>query len=138
MNLKKLVLPLLAVMALVFSSCNDKPAAFIESYYVTVKPGDWSRQTDMGYLYTECPLNALDGRVIDNGFVSCYFIDQYGYDNQLPYLLPYYTDDGLFWENIRYDVSQGKITFIIQESDMFTDLTVNNDMKFKVCVVKNY
>lgn len=138
MNLRKLVLPVLAAAAMVFAGCSDEPAAIIDTYYVDIDPGEWSRQSDMGYYYCEKSLPAISQGVIEYGAVFCYFIDEYGYDNLMPYLYPYYdADGGLFWQNIRYDVSQGKITFIIQESDMYTEGSINARMKFKVSVMYN-
>jgi hypothetical protein len=75
--------------------------------------------------------------VIEDGIVVAYYIDGDGRDNMLPYLLPYRDDstDELYYENVRFDMSQGKITFIIEDSD-FYHATVNHLMKFKVSVAK--
>ncbi len=138
MKLRKLVLPVLAAVMMAFVGCTPEPAAIIDTYYVTVEPGEWSKNADMGYYFHETQLPAITNHVIDNGAVFCYYIDNYGYDNLMPYVYPYTDDNGdLFWQNIRYDLTTGQITFIIQESDMYTGGAVNSRMKFKVNVMYN-
>lgn len=142
MNVKKMLLPLVACLAFAFNGCTREPAALIETYYVTVDPGAWSRNADMGYLFYECSLPAITQNVIQNGATFAYYIDDYGYDNLLPFLMPYYETDadgneGLYWENLRYDLAPGKITFIIQESDRYVDIQVASTKKYKVSIMSN-
>ena len=62
-----------------------------------------------------------------------YFIDADGRDNMLPYLLPYYDNNigDYYYENVRFDVSRGEITFIIEDSD-FNHANIPSHMSFKV------
>lgn len=136
MNFKKLLLPLIAAV-LLFAGCSKDHGTRIYTTYYTIEHYEWAANANLGYYYVECSNPNITTDVIDGGAVMAYYLDNNGFDNQLPYLLPYYDNDKLYFENVRYDVSTGKITFIIQESDLTTNLNIQNQMKFKVCVMKN-
>ncbi|MCF0211682.1 MAG: hypothetical protein HUK17_02135 [Bacteroidales bacterium] len=136
-HLTKLILPLVAVVILL-AGCGREVE--LTTTYFTVKPGDW-QSNGTSYAYAECPFPELTENVIQGGAVMVYFIDQNGYDNQLPYLLPYYEtledgSEGLFFENVRYDLKAGFITFIVQQNDNYVFLPTAT-MQFKVCVFQN-
>lgn len=153
--MKKFLFPLLAVMVMAFAtSCeNDDPVVIVDgggqgnvnnpsltikTYYFDVYANDWCANSAAGYYYCECSLPALSEDVINSGLVMAYLIDADGYDNPLPYLLPRYnaTTDSYYWENVRYDICNGKVTFIIQDSDFYTGaMDFENPYKFKVCIV---
>ena len=79
----------------------------------------------------------ITNKVIENGIVVAYFIDNSGRDNMLPYLLPYFDQNinDYYYENVRFDISRGEITFIIEDSD-FEHANIPNLMKFKVSIVE--
>lgn len=141
-HLKKLLLLPLVAMTMLFSGCG--PEVELRTTYFTVNPGDWQRMVadvvdgdEYGYAYAECAFPELTQNVIDGGAVMVYYIDAAGFDNQLPYLLPYYDNgNGPYFENIRYDLQPGCITFIVQQNDNIV-LTPSVKMAFKVCVFQN-
>lgn len=142
----KFVLPLLAVAMLTVSchrDCEPLPGtATLKTYYFTVNTYDWQAQERLGYVYCEKAFNELTENVLNNGAVMVYFIDQNNLDNQLPYLNPYYQEldngeMGIFFENIRYDVRPGYITFIVQQNDCVL-LAPNAPCQFKVCIFESH
>lgn len=141
MNIKKLFLPLMMV-ALLFCGCARETGAIVSTTYFTITPGEWNTNSNVGYAYVEKPFHELDEYVIQQGAVMAFYIDGDGYDNQLPYLAPYYSDsdndgiDELYFENIRYDLARGCITFIIQQSDLAC-LVPTQNLRFKVCIIAN-
>lgn len=140
-HLTRILLPLMA-MAFLFAGCGREPGVQMRTTYFSIAPGEWQSQDNLGYAYAECAFPELSEDVIQGGAVMVYFVDDNGYDNQLPYLLPYYETDangneGLYFENIRYDLKRGWITFIVQQNDNMIYLPTKK-MNFKVCVLRNY
>lgn len=146
--MKKFLLPLMAAFLLLATGCS-KDARVVTLYY-TVNPGEWQQNADdggYGYYYAECQCPELTPDVIMDGAVTAYYLENsgnYSYDNQLPYLVPYYVnaDDGtssLYFENVRYDLSENFVTFIIQQSDNWagSESRPTRQMKFKVCIIAN-
>lgn len=147
--MKKFLLPMLIAMMAVFASCGPDPQPIcpgphvaMQHDYFTVTPDQWQFDDNAGYLYSEWESSIITDDVINNGMVNVYYIDDYERDNQLPYLLPryYYNDLGeivYFWENVRYDLSNGKVTFILQPSDFDIENSYQEirKMQFKVTAI---
>ena len=137
-RITKILLPLMATVLLLAGCGRDVE---LSTTYFTIQPGEWSTQENLGYAYAEKQFPELTDNVINGGAVMVYYIDENGYDNQLPYLLPYSQMDdqgneGLYFENIRYDLRRGWITFIVQQNDNYVILP-SKAMKFKVCILEN-
>jgi len=102
---------------------RDGYGTYIDTYYFDVQPNQWKTYGDFGtkgyYCYAELNIGGLNASVINDGAVLVYFIEEIDgqdYDNQLPYILPFY-DRGYFIRTIRYDLQTGVIAFIVQDSD---------------------
>lgn len=134
--MKKLLFSVFTVLTLAMcTSCQND--VDVETYYFKVYANEWSTNENYGYYYKECFLPELTKGVIERGMMTAYLIDADGYDNPLPYLLPRYDEatGQYYWENIRYDLCAGKITFILQDSDFYTgEMDFENPYKFKVCI----
>jgi hypothetical protein len=134
--MKKLLL--IGLVAFLLPACTvNGPDTYVvaETFYIIVSPvGDWkTRNSDNDfYIYAEKNLPAITRNVIENGVVMAYYLDDY--DNLLPYIRSY--DTGLF-EVIRYDIQEGKITFIIESNDQNLPPPVTSQMEFKVVVLRN-
>lgn len=126
MKMKKAILPILAAFALAFglSSCEHQT---METMEVTIHADDWVTTNTAGYYFCTVNWGALDADVVDYGVVNAYLIDG-GRQNMLPYVYPmdystYDTDGNLVGapiyvtENLRYDYTYGRITFIMQDFD---------------------
>lgn len=136
MKLKKFFLPMVAILLLAVGCRPDPIVPRVEASYYDIQPYQWQVNAGETFYYVECNCPQITKSVIEQGIINVYYIDQYGYDNQLPYVLPYYNDDNeLFWENLRYDVGEGKVTFILQESDLYTGMALSRTAKFKVATV---
>jgi hypothetical protein len=139
--MRKFILAL-AVLPFLLAGCTKETIVHVhqgcvESFYIDVYPNHWVDDPGLTYIYATFVAPEITTGVIEDGIVVAYYIDGDGRDNMLPYLLPYRDDstDELYYENVRFDMSQGKITFIIEDSD-FYHATVNHLMKFKVSVAK--
>ena len=140
--MRKFILAL-AVLPFLLAGCTKETIVqhvyqgCVESFYIDVYPNHWVDDPGLTYIYATFVAPEITTGVIEDGIVVAYYIDGDGRDNMLPYLLPYRDDstDELYYENVRFDMSQGKITFIIEDSD-FYHATVNHLMKFKVSVAK--
>ena len=162
MNLKKLFLPVLAVLML--ASCTKEYITVEEHYdgsqlattYCTVRPDEWEPAVNNGdttYWYATYECTSITKKVIDDGAVLAYCIED-GRDNLLPYIIPVrvWTSDTTYdWylENIRYDLEyneadkKGYITFIMEDSDFNTSQSIRQfrldgiRFEFKVCAIRN-
>lgn len=140
--MKKVFLALSIISCLMTSCIKEEVThvhnySSIESFYVDVYPQDWVDQSNLTYIYATFRAPKITKAVIDNGIIVAYYIDADGRDNMLPYLLPYYdmNINDYYYENIRFDVSEGEITFIIQDSD-FNPANIPQHMKFKVSIAQ--
>ena len=139
--MRKFILAL-AVLPFLMSGCTKETIVHVhqgcvESFYIDVYPRDWVDDPNCTYIYAPFSTNKINSDVINNGIVVVYYIDESGRDNMLPYLLPLRDNNTneLYYENLRFDMSPGKITFIIEDSD-FYHATVSRPMKFKVSVAR--
>ena len=139
--MRKFILAL-AVLPFLLAGCTKETIVHVhqgcvESFYIDVYPNHWVDHYGLSYIYASFSAPEITTGVIEDGIVVAYYIDGDGRDNMLPYLLPY--RDGrtgnLYYENVRFDISPGEITFIIQDSD-FEHASVMSPMKFKVSVAK--
>ena len=127
-----------------YTTCNHD-FAVVDTYYYTVKPGEWREEPapnrgDGPYLFTTYRLSKITANVIENGVILCYLIDDNGRDNVLPYLRPwgFNSFNEPYSQNVRFDVEQGLITFIIEASDLEFPYRPSGNMRFKISVIQNY
>ena len=132
-----------------YTTCDHDYAA-MDTYYFSVKPNEWIGKPDSGgegdgpYFFYTYRLPKITANVIKEGVVLCYFIDNDGRDNLLPYLRPWDFDNygKPYFQNIRFDVEnvnqQGFITFIIEANDFDFPNRPDRNMEFKVVVIQNY
>lgn len=139
--MRKFILAL-AVLPFLLAGCTKETIVHVhqgcvESFYIDVEPRHWVDDPGLTYVYATFVAPEITADVINNGIVVAYYIDGDGRDNMLPYLLPYRdgNTDYLYYENVRFDMSPGEITFIIEDSD-FEHASVVSPMKFKVSVAK--
>lgn len=137
--MRKIIIALLIAIPCLMTSCIKEEDVHIHNYgivktfYIDVYSNHWVDRNDLPYIYASFSAPEITKEVIDNGIVVAYFIDADGRDNMLPYLLPYYDENinDYYYENIRFDVSRGEITFIIEDSD-FDHANIPSHMRFKV------
>ncbi len=137
--MKKLLLPLVAIMMLTFTTgCTDDIEMRTSEYYVTA--GDWVTSEQVSYYFSSWYCEDITPDVVANGAVMVYVYDQ-GRQNQLPYVLPYYSAeyDVTIPENIRFDWSLGNVTFIIEDLDgcLPEGMASIQPMTFKVVVFED-
>ena len=110
----------------------------INTYYFDVYPNEWRTDGNYGfsgyYCFAEKNVGELTSAVIDHGAVLVYVI--FGnFDNQLPFVEPLY-DNGGYTRIIRYDLQQGKIGFIVADTDFKTLCPpYSNVVQFKVVII---
>ncbi|MBR5832254.1 MAG: hypothetical protein IKY79_06525 [Bacteroidales bacterium] len=137
--MRKIIIALFIAIPCFMTSCIKEEDVHIHNYgivktfYIDVYSNHWVDRNDLPYIYASFSAPEITKEVIENGIVVAYFIDADGRDNMLPYLLPYYDDNigDYYYENVRFDVSRGKITFIIEDSD-FNHANIPSHMSFKV------
>jgi len=141
-NMKRLKFLLIPILAMFFTGCEKEYitqeiyyGADMKAFYIDVLTTHWEDSDIFGYVYATFDAPEITKSVIDNGVVLAYYIDKDGRDNILPYVYPGDDEGELYLENIRYDVEQGKITFIIQDSDFLYNRP-KVTMKFKVVVIR--
>lgn len=150
--MKKILLSAVAAIAL-FSGCTkeyityttcDHDFAAVDTYYITIEPNQWHNlpappNGDGPYIYSTYNLPAITSYVIEQGVVLSYVIEN-GRDNLLPYLRPWGFNqfNEPYSQNVRFDLETGKITFIIEASDMDFPNTPTLAMEFKVSVIQNW
>ena len=140
----KKVLFLLISALIVCSGCDIhrteviKPGVDIYTEYITVPNNAWEQsKTPKGeagcYLFTTVSCKNIDRNVMDNGAVMVYMEDHKEGDNPLPYVFPVQDGKYKIMQNIRYNVSKGYITFIIEwdDADIYE---IDYNIKFKVCI----
>lgn len=139
--MKKLILALLLGTCFI-TSCTKEETFYVyhsnvKSYYIDVRANHWVDDPGLTYIYASFNMPEITNKVIEDGIVVAYFIDNSGRDNMLPYLLPYFDQNinDYYYENVRFDISRGEITFIIEDSD-FKHANIPNLMKFKVSIVE--
>lgn len=142
--MKRTILSILAAVALSLglAACQHQT---MESAEFVVRNGDWSRPQNANYLVCDAVWDALDADVVDLGTVNAYLIEG-GRQNMLPYVYPvdystYDTDGNLVGdplyiaENLRFDYTYGKITFIMQDMDNEEPTGSFPDMHFRVVAI---
>jgi len=119
---------------------DGRDGAQINTYYFEVSPSDWKAFGTFGtqgyYCYDEKDFNALTATVIDKGGILVYVLLD-GYDYQLPHLMHYFDNGVLYTRLIRYDLKEGKIGFVVEDSNFKIPLPpfTNGVVQFKVVVI---
>lgn len=139
LKMKKILFSLVALMMLTLTTgCTDDIEMRASEYYVTAS--DWVTNDQVNYYFSSWYCEDITPDVVANGAVMVYVYDQ-GRQNQLPYVLPYYSaaNDVTIPENIRFDWSLGTITFIIEDLDGFAPegMADIQPMTFKVVVFED-
>lgn len=137
--MRKIIIALFIAIPCLMTSCIKEEDVHIHNYgivktfYIDVYSNHWVDRNDLSYIYASFSAPEITKEVIENGIVVAYFIDADGRDNMLPYLLPYYDENirDYYYENVRFDVSRGEITFIIEDSDC-NHANIPSHMSFKV------
>lgn len=142
--MKRIILSLVVAVAmgLGFGSCQHQT---MESAEVIVRSGDWSRPMGVNYWVYDVSWDALTAEVVDLGTVNAYLIEG-GRQNMLPYVYPvdystYDTDGNLVGdpvyiaENLRFDYTYGKLTFIMQDLDNDVPTGEFPDMHFRIVAI---
>lgn len=134
--MKKFILPLLAVFAMVLTtSCTDESMVFTQYYTITAY--DWSKPAGVNYYVSDWTNPDITPAVVDHGAVVAYVVDNNRY-NQLPYILPYTTDNGnVVPENLRFEWGNGMVRFILEDLDGYEPEHVDQipNLSFKVCTI---
>ncbi|MBQ9863871.1 MAG: hypothetical protein IJM33_00870 [Bacteroidales bacterium] len=160
MKLRKLVLPMLAIMLLAAGCTKEYYGAQIQTFQFQVNPGDWLRNQGPiepganNYLYYEKAIPAIGQNVFLNGTVQAYCWNVYdtqnnlGSWNTLPFVYPlevYLTNEEgeqelvIVPENLRFEWELGKVTIVIQDLDGYDpeSMELAGPITFKVCVTSN-
>ena len=123
-----------------YTTCDHDYAA-VDAYYDTVSPSEWLSESgsDGPYLYAVRKFPEVTANVINNGFVFCYLIEN-GRDNPLPYIRPwdFNSFNEPYSQTVRFNTEPGKITFIIEASDLDYPNRPSGNMEFKVIVIQNF
>lgn len=141
--MKKMILSLMSVILLcsgcdVYTTKVIKPGVDIYTYYKDVFPDEWSQSGKAGelgcYYYADFTFKEIDNRVMKDGAVTVYLIDEEDNDNPLPYLFPVWNGRKTLMQNIRYSVSKGVLTIKIEweDNDIYE---LRDKMNFKVCIL---
>jgi hypothetical protein len=139
--MKKLLLPIMASLVMAFMSSSCDKEYILESMQTDVKEfvitnDMWSVDASTDDLYCERPWGALTSFVMAYGNVQAYL---YEGDRQvpLPYVYPVTFYDGAGAPqvrplNVRFDMNEGTITFIITDCGEFlTDQRNLYTMRFR-------
>ena len=160
MKVRKLVLPMLAIMLLAAGCTKEYYGAQIQTFQFNVNPADWDRSQGPNepgannYLYVVKDIPAIDQDVFLNGTVQAYCWNVYdsqhnlGSWNMLPFVYPLEVylnnEDGsqsmvIVPENLRFEWELGKVTIVIQDLDGYDPESMEfaGPITFKVCVTKN-
>jgi len=136
--MKKIYLLLLSVLFL-FNGCEiNKFGTKMFTDYIKANYEGWNREGRAGdagfYMWQKFEFKEINKKVMDDGAVMVYFIDEEGRDNTLPYVFP--VDNGRYslLENIRFRVEKGFLTIIVEWSDS-EEYAIDYDMRFKVCIM---
>lgn len=148
-----LLLPLLGVLSLtMMTSCikDYVTEEHIHQYYegskiytteYTIDAKDWQKGDFNGRQYLYCTMDNTDitPNVMDKGAVFGYMWTLYNNENYcwspLPYVYPLIVDNKTVPENIRIEIEEGLVTFIIEELDAKEPFGVEDTMYFKVVVM---
>lgn len=139
--MRKTLLSILAaiLLGLGFTSCEHQT---MDSMEVTIRATDWVQPVNTNYYIATVAWDALNEDVVDFGTVNAYLIEN-GRQNLLPYVYPvdYSTYDAngnlvgepnYIAENLRFDYTYGKISFIMQDMDNNPPTGTFPDMTFRV------
>ena len=160
MKLRKLILPMLAIMLLAAGCTKEYYGAQIQTFQFNVNPADWNRNQGPiepganNYLYVEKAIPAITQEVFAYGTVQAYCWNVYdtqnnlGSWNTLPFVYPlevYITNDEgqqellIVPENLRFEWELGKVTIVIQDLDGYDpeSMELAGPITFKVCVTSN-
>jgi hypothetical protein len=130
----KKIIGLLTTLALV-SACtitDSEDHLVTHTYNINVHPSEWQAVNNGAdfYIYAEKTFPEITPGVIEEGVVLVYYVD--GYYNLLPYIRSY---DVYFFEVIRFDITEGKIAFIIESNQAYLPLVPDTSWLFKVVVM---
>ena len=142
--MKKHILPVLAacLMAFGLASCEHQTMKTTE---VVVRASDWVQPVNTSYYIATFEWDELDEDVVDLGTVNAYLYEN-GRQNMLPYVYPidYSTYDAngnlvgdpvYIVENLRFDYTYGRMSFIMQDMDFNVPTGTFPDMVFRVVAV---
>lgn len=133
---------LLASAALFYGCSNecDHDYTVMNTHYDLVRPSDWRlvHSADETYYFATRSFPEVNNNVIQRGAVLCYLIEN-GRDNILPYLRPwgFNSFNEPYFQNVRFDVERGRITFIVEASDFELPEEITWSMEFKVVIMQN-
>ncbi|MBR2250683.1 MAG: hypothetical protein IJ844_09290 [Prevotella sp.] len=153
--MRKLFLPLIAVLLLA-ASCTEEgdtyiyDGAYVYVEYPEVKGSYWQydeeRVAGTNYttpcLYYEYNNEHINQSMIDNSFVMAYYVDEYSNDVALPYNFIYTDASGNpHTATISYKVSLGTVKLIVESADDTYDalqyFLIGMPMNFKICMMVN-
>ena len=155
MKLLKKLTPLLALLALLNTSCTKE---YITEEYVTenigsqvrtfiydVQPADWkvAHSADgRNYWYAEFDNFNLTNSVLEYGAVTADILYTYDIEsnaqswNKLPYVFPFTTvDNKVIGENIRFEYEHERVTFVIEDLDGATPEDILGELTFKLSII---
>jgi len=118
---------------------DGKDGVQMTTYYLEVSKSEWkdfeSYDPPKYYCYAEKKLDALTASVIEKGAVLVYaLLDDL--DQQLPYVVSSRENGNYYTRVIRYDLQQGIIGFVVEDSDFLTPLPpFDGKVTFKVVVI---
>ncbi|MBR1850078.1 MAG: hypothetical protein IJ789_01765 [Bacteroidales bacterium] len=147
--MKKIILPILALMVLAVTTSCERDESRTFSTNVVIKANNWVTSDQVNYYFATVRWNALSEEVVYNGQVHAYIYED-GRQNPLPYIIPvtytHTTTDtaGVTTsetitvpENLRFDYEPGQITFIIDDLDGKApeDMVNISDYTIRICAV---
>lgn len=142
--MKKICL-LLATVAVLLSSCDIhtteivKPGVDIFTDYIDVNPANWTQSGARGeagcYIYQEFKFKEIDSKVIREGAVMVYLVDDDNRDNPLPYVSPFDNGRNIVMQNIRFEAEKGYLRIVVEWQDFDNYARDLNPMKLKVCIL---
>ena len=142
--MKKFYLLLIAIAA-IFSSCDInttkviKPGVDIITIYKDVAPEKWIQSGVAGmpgcYVYQEFKMPEIDNKVIREGAVMAYLVDNDNRDNPLPYVCPFDNGRNEIMQNIRFEAEKGYFAIVVEWQDFGAYAADLNPMKIKVCIL---
>lgn len=143
----KKFLPLffLAAVTTLFSSCEIEGPE-LRSYVIGTEPRDWKIGGEAGliYQYTEKSFPEIDSYMMEQGLVQVSMITVDGEEVQhpLPYTFTVVAGDAVntypTTETIRYEVSRGLLTLIIEYGDGKTYQNALRPYTFRVTTVDKF
>lgn len=139
--MKRLAIILLTLMLAAVSCTKEEfyitEGSLVYTHEYTVHQNQWSRPAGCNYFISEWNNADITPVVEESGAVIAYAYNN-GNWHALPYVFPYQntvTNDTVC-ENIRFDWTVGKISFIMEDQNgKVPDTTGIGDMYFKVCAI---